>query len=214
MIELPSLGHQATTWTYRVLWLIAILVAGAMPLVIVARGDVLLGPTRFDAGHALDHSAIILGGDVAIDTVVDYPVVIIGGNLTILGTVHNDVVVVGGNVFLGGSSLVDGDLVTIIGQVYRASGATIHGILGGTVNAWSNETPPPPLEHVNLIGQVRLGLAMGFGLLLLCLVISAALPWSIVVTAATARRFPVRSALAAATSVVALPLVLLPLVLS
>ena len=214
MIDLPSLSHQATTWTYRVLWLIAILIASAMPLVIVARGDVLLGPARFDDSHRLDHSAIILGGDVAIDTVVEYPIVVVGGNLTVLGTINNDVVVVGGNVFLGGSALVDGDLVTIVGRVYRASGASVRGTLGGTVHAWANEVPPPPLEQVNLIGQVRLGLAMGFGLLLLCLVVSAALPWSIVVTAATARRFPVRSALAAATSVVALPLVLLPLVLS
>jgi hypothetical protein len=214
MIDLSSLSHQATTWTYRVLWLIAILIAGAMPLVIVARGDVLLGPARFDDGHPLDHSAIILGGDVAIDTVVEYPIVIVGGNLTVLGTVHNDVVVVAGNVFLGGSAIVDGDLVTVVGQVYRASGAAIRGTLGGTVHAWANEIPPPPLEHVDLIRQVRLGLATGFGLLLLCLVVSAALPWSIVVTAATARRFPIRSALAAATSVVALPLVLLPLILS
>ena len=129
MIDLPSLSHQASTWTYRVLWLIAILIAGAMPLVIVARGDVLLGPTRFDESHSLDHSAIILGGDVVIDTVVEYPIVIVGGDLTVLGTVNNDVVVVGGNVFLAGSAVVDSDLVTIVGQVYRASGAAIRGPL-------------------------------------------------------------------------------------
>ena len=214
MIHLGSISGNPSTWLYRGLWLVAILLACAMPLVIIARGNVAFGPAQFDQSHALDHSIIILGGDVAIDTTVAYPIVVVAGNLSVTGQVHSDVVVVGGNVFLGQSAVIDGDLVTIVGQVYRASGAAIRGTLGGTVHAWANEVPPPPLEQVDLIRQVRLGLATGFGLLLLCLVVSAALPWSIVVTAATARRFPIRSALAAATSVVALPLLLLPLVLS
>ena len=214
MMHLGSVSRNPSAWMYRGLWLIAILLACAMPLLIIARGNVAFGAARFDQAHALDHSIIILGGDVAIDTTVSYPVVVVAGNLNVTGQVHSDVVVIGGNVFLGASSVIDGDLVTIVGQVYRASGAAIRGTLGGTVHEWPNEIPPPPLKQVDLMRQVRLGLATGFGLLLLCLVVSAALPWSIVVTAATVRTFPIRSALAAATSVVALPLLLLPLVLS
>ncbi len=214
MIQTWLGGHGATTWSYRLLWLVAILLTIAMPLLIVARGDVWLGSLRIDQAHVANHSIIVLGGDVDVETTTEFPIVMAGGNLTVHGQIHNDVVVIAGNVILGATSVVDGDLVAIVGKVFRADGATVRGTLGGTVQTWSNDAPPPPLEPVDLVRQIRLGLATGFGLLLLCLVVSAALPWSIVVTAATARRFPIRSALAAATSVVALPLLLLPLILS
>jgi hypothetical protein len=202
------------TWTYRVLWLLAILLVGAMPLIIVGRGDVWLGSISFDESRVMSHALVVVDGDVAIRAPIDYPMVVFVGNVTIDAPVHNDLVVVGGNVSLTSRAVVDGNLVALVGQVYRAPGATVSGTIGAAVRDWSARTDRPAIEQVDLVRQVRLGLAMGLGLLLICLVVAAMLPWSIVVSAATARKFPIRSSLAAATSAVALPLVLLPLVLS
>jgi hypothetical protein len=128
--------------------------------------------------------------------------------------VQDDVVVVDGNVPLSDRSVVDGDLVALIGQVYRAPGALVHGLLGGTVRAADDSSVSSPLHSVDLLSQVRFGLATGLGLLLLCLCVAAVLPWSVVVSAATGRRYPIRSALAALTAVLLVPLLLLPLILS
>lgn len=214
MIEPRVFSRGAITWTYRILWLIAILLVGAMPLVIFERGDVWLGPATFDDAHAMQHPLIVVDGEVNIHSAIDYPLVVVLGNVMIDAPVHNDLVAVGGNVLLGPRAAVDGDLVALVGQVFRAPGATVNGTIGADVRDWSARTDRPAIQQVDLVRQVRFGLATGFGLLLLCLVVGAFLPWSIVVSAATARRYPIRSALAALTSLVALPLVLLPLVLS
>ncbi len=215
MIPPPVLGRDAASWIYRALWAVAILLVGAMPLVILARGEVWVGPASFDETRRLTHSLIVVGGDVSARAGVDYPLVVILGNVRIEGTIQDDLVTVGGNVFLDRHAVVEGALVTLIGQVYRAPGAVIQGTVGASVHEWTDQVPPnPPLDQVDLLRQVRLGLATGFGLLLICLVVAATLPWSIVVTAATARRYPIRSALAAITGVVVVPLLLLPLVLS
>lgn len=215
MSQLPALSRQAATWSYRLLWLLAILLVGTMPLIIVARGEVSFGPVSFDQSNRLGHSLIVLGGDVTLRSGVDFPLVVILGDVTVDGAVKSDLVVVGGNVFLSHQAEVDGDLVALVGQVFKASGATVHGTVGANVHDWTDlSRTSPPLDEVDLLRQVRLGLATGLGLLLLCLVVAAFLPWSIVVTAATARQYPIRSGLAAITGVVVVPLLLLPLILS
>jgi hypothetical protein len=214
MIQAPVISRRAAIATYRILWLVAILLIFAMPVVIIARRDVWLGPATFDAAHPLTHPLILVGGDVTLSGGVDFPLVIVKGNLAVDGTVQDDVVVVDGNVSLTDRTVVDGDLVAVIGQIYRAPGATVHGLLGGTVRESDDNPISPPIKSVDLVSQVRFGLAIGLGLLLLCLCVAAVLPWSVVVSAATARRFPVRSTLAAVTAVVLIPLLLLPLILS
>jgi hypothetical protein len=213
--QLPALSHQAATWSYRLLWLLAILLVGMMPLIIVARGEVRFGPAAFDYSNRLGHSLIVVDGDVTLRSGVDFPLVVILGDVTVDGVVNSDLVAVGGNVFLSHRADVEGDLVAIIGQVFKAPGATVRGTVGADVRDWTDPSQTtPPLEKVDLLRQVRFGLATGLGLLLLCLVVAAFLPWSIVVTAATARQFPIRSGLAAITGVVVVPLLLLPLILS
>jgi len=215
MIAPPILSRNASVWTYRLLWLVAICLVAAMPLVIVARGDVWLGPARFAGGERLFHPLIVVDGDVAVDSGTAAPLIVLGGDVVVKGTVNDDLVTVGGNVYLDHNAVVTGTLVTLAGQTYRAPGARVDGLGAASVRPWrdyplTNRT----IERVDLLAQVRLGLAAGLGLLLLCLVVAALLPWSIVVTAATTRYMPVRSALAALTGVVVVPLLLLPLVLS
>jgi hypothetical protein len=214
VIQSPLISRGATIATYRILWLVAILLVFAMPVVIIARRDVWLGPATFDDAHPLTHPLIVVGGDVVIRSGVVYPLVVLTGNLLVDGRVQDDLVVVGGNVSLTDRTVVDGDLVAIVGQISRAPGSQVRGLLGGRIVESADGPAYPAIETVDLMSQVRLGLATGLGLLLLCLVVAAALPWSVVVTAATARRYPIRSALAALTAVVVIPLLLLPLVLS
>lgn len=215
MIAPPILSRPASVWTYRILWLVAILLVAAMPMVIVARGDVWLGSARFAGTDRLTHPLIVLGGNVTLQNGGDAPLIVLGGDVVANGALTDDLVTVGGNVYLDEHAVVSGTLLTLAGQAYRAPGARVDGISSASLRTWSDyPSTNRPAERVDLIGQVRLGLAAGLGLLLLCLVVAALLPWSIVVTAATTRYMPIRSALAALTGVVAVPLLALPLVLS
>ncbi len=215
MIPLPAISRSAAIWAYRLLWLLAVLLALAMPTMILVRGDVWLGPASFDATNRPNHSLIVIAGDVSLEEGMDYPLVVILGNVQINGAMHDVLVTVGGNVFLRRHAMVDEAIVVLGGQVFRAPGAVIQGTVGAKLQDWSEgQVVASSLERVNLVRQVQLGLAAGLGLLLVCLVVVAAVPWSVVVTAATARRYPIRSGLAGLTGLVAVPFVVLPLTLS
>jgi hypothetical protein len=219
MLSSPPLTRTVVVWTYRLLWLVAILLVLLMPLVIVQRGDVWLGPARFDAAHQLSHPTIVVGGPVAIQSGVYDPLVVILGSVEVSGPVGDDLVVVGGDVFLRPTAVIQGSLVDLLGQTYRAPGAVIAGTVGTSVRSWTAPamgSPPAvvPLHRVDLVAQVRFGLAASVGLLLLCLTVAAVLPWSVIVTAAAARHNPIRSALAGLTGLVIVPLLMLPLTLS
>lgn len=211
----PRRRHRAVTWTYRLLWLAAFILILAMPLVIVLRGDVWLGPVTIDAANQPDHPLVVVRGDVVVRAATHDPLVVLDGNVHVDAPLGDDLVVVVGDVLLDRHAVVDGSVVTIAGEVYRAPEAVVRGVLGARVRDW-DERPLPvrPVDRVDLARQVRLGLAAGLALLMLSLVVAAMLPWSIVQSAATLRRYPIRSALAGITGAVVVPLVLLPLILS
>ncbi len=215
MIQLPAVSRAAAVWTYRSLWLVAVLLALAMPAMILLRGDLWLGSASFDAATRPSHSLIVVDGDVTLREGVDYPLVVILGDVHVEGATRDALVVVGGNVFLDRSAVVDDAIVVLAGQVYRAPTAVIRGTVGATVREWSDSASTDrSLDRVDLVQQVQLGLAAGLGMLLACLVVVAFVPWSVVVTAATARHYPIRSGLAGLTGVLAMPFVVLPLTLS
>lgn len=215
MIPFPAVSRSAAVWAYRSLWLLAVLLALAMPAMILLRGDVWLGSATFDATNRPNHSLIVVDGDVSLQEGMDYPLVVILGNVQIDGPMHDVLVTVGGNVFLGRHAVVDEAIVVLGGQVFRAPGAVIQGTVGANLRDWSEgQLIGRSIERVNLVRQVQLGLAAGLGLLLVCLVVVAAVPWSVVVTAATTRQYPIRSGLAGLTGLVAVPFVVLPLTLS
>lgn len=223
MISLPRVHRfralasrrPVVTWTYRLLWLVAFLMILAMPLIIVLRGDVWIGSVSVDAAHPLDHPLVVVHGDVSIGAPTQYPLVVLDGDVNVDAPLRDDLVVVVGNVLLNRNAVVDGSVVAIAGEVYRSPGAVVRGVLGARVRDWAARPPPSrPMDHVDVARQVRLGLAAGLALLMVSLVISAMLPWSVVQSAATVRRYPIRSALAGATGAVVVPLLLLPLILS
>lgn len=215
--QLPTMSRSAATWTYRFLWLLAMLLTLAMPLVILLRGDVAIGSVVFDVGARPTHPLVVVDGDVTLRTTVSYPVIVVRGNVYVDGALNDDLIAVAGDVFLDPHSRVDGNLVVLGGKVYRAPGATVQGTVGATVRKWDGRKVPSfrgTIGRVDLVRQVRLGFVSGLALLVLCLMLAVALPWSIVVTAATGRRYPIRSALAGTTGLLAVPFLLLPLALS
>ena len=215
MIQPPAISRAAAVWTYRSLWLVAVLLAVAIPTMIFVRGDVWLGPASFDATNRPDHSLIVVDGNVTLREGMDYPLVVILGDVQVDGTLHDVLVVSGGNVFLRRQAVAEEAIVVLDGQVFRAPGAVILGTVGANVRTWTGERAVGrSLHRVDLLQQVQWGLAAGLGLLLVCLVVVAVVPWSIVVTAATARRYPIRSGLAGLTGLLAVPFVVLPLTLS
>lgn len=215
MIAPPALSRSAAIWTYRLLWLAAILLIAAMPLIIVIRGEVWLGPAAFTPESPQLRPLIVIAGDVSVSGASVAPLIVLGGDATVDGVLSDDLVVIGGNIYLDRHAVINSSLVALIGQTYRAPDAQIQGAIGSAAHEWTNyPLTNRAIEQVDLIRQVRLGLAAGLGLLLLCLVIAAMLPWSIIITAATARYAPIRSALAAVTGLLAVPLLLLPLTLS
>jgi hypothetical protein len=211
----PARRRRAVTWAYRLLWLVAFILILAMPLVIVLRGDVWLGPATLDAANVPDHPLVVIRGNVRVQAATRNPLVVLDGDVTVDAPLGDDLVVVVGDALLGPHAVVDGSVVAIAGQVYRSPEAVVRGVLGARVRDWNGErAQAPPIERVDLARQVRLGLAAGLALLMLSLVVAAILPWSIVQSAATVRRYPIRSALAGVTGAAVVPLVLLPLILS
>lgn len=223
MISLPRVRpfrglasrRGVVTWTYRLLWLVAFLMILAMPLIIVLRGDVWIGPVTVDAEHQLEHPLVVVHGDATVRAATRYPLVVLDGNVNVDAPLRDDLVVVVGNVLLERNAVVDASVVAVAGEVYRSPHAVVRGVLGARVRDWAARPPPSaPMDHVDLARQIRLGLAAGLALLMVSLVVSALLPWSVVQSAATVRRYPIRSALAGLTGAVVVPLLLLPLILS
>ncbi|HLG52188.1 MAG TPA: hypothetical protein VKY56_11220 [Chloroflexota bacterium] len=215
MIQRPAIGRSTAVWAYRSLWLLAMLLVLAMPIGILVRGDVWLGPAVFTTPNQAGHSLIVIGGDVTLREGMEYPLVVLLGDVRVHGVLQDVLVVAGGNVYLDHDAVAREAVLTLGGQVFRANGAVIEGTVGAALRGWDGQHEiEHGRRHIDLGRQVRLGIAAGLGLLLLCLITAAAVPWSVVVTAATIRNYPVRSVLAGVTGLLVMPFVLVPLMLS
>ncbi len=69
------------------------------------------------------------GRDVAVeeDETVNGSVVAIGGNIEVKGTVTEDAVAVWGNVKVASTGVIEGDVVSVGGEVQKETGATVRG---------------------------------------------------------------------------------------
>ena len=68
------------------------------------------------------------------------PVVVIGGSARIDGRVDDDVVVVGGGLHLGPKAIVEGNAVSVLGEITLDPGAAVHGSIDQTVAPWRSIT--------------------------------------------------------------------------
>jgi hypothetical protein len=70
------------------------------------------------------------------DATATEPVVVLGGSAQIDGHAEDDVVVVGGSLHLGPKAVVDGNVVTVGGEVVMDSGASVRGSIDEGAIPW------------------------------------------------------------------------------
>jgi cytoskeletal protein CcmA (bactofilin family) len=68
------------------------------------------------------------------------PIVVIGGSARIDGRVDDDVVVVGGGLHLGPKAIVEGNAVSVMGEVKLEPGAAVRGSIDEAVAPWGSVT--------------------------------------------------------------------------
>ncbi len=85
------------------------------------------GNANIEDDASVTRDIILIGGNLTVDGDTDGTVVIIGGNLTISGSTGREVVVIGGQLLLTETSVVNGDVITMGGQVTKEPGAEVTG---------------------------------------------------------------------------------------
>jgi hypothetical protein len=89
---------------------------------VVARGRSL----EVKEGETVD-SAVVYGGNLAVNGHVEDDAVVFGGNLMVNGRVEGDAHAFGGNVMLGPNAVVEGDVSSFGGEVLKQDGAKVEG---------------------------------------------------------------------------------------
>ncbi len=204
--------------------LLAILVAWGLFLVgsvpVAAQSDA--GRTAVNQDLTIEKSdvvkgnAVVTGGNITVLGEVRGDVVVAKGNAKIQGTVHGDVTVTDGNVELGPKSVVEGDVLAVVGKVVRDPSARVTGTvnapsisLEGVTNAVLPPGAPQPPGKTgedtsgsapSIAGSALASLIQLFGkgmisvvLLVLGLLLVAVMPARVSLSSATLEAAPVPS---------------------
>ena len=196
-------------------WLLLLGLSATVPLSAVFRGVIHVGTRPLILTSTVSKPVISIGSDVDLTLGSHNVVVVIAGNVRARGSVRDDVVTIDGDVFLHRGTRVSGDVLSIIGSIYRGSDVETSGRLGGALRNW-NEAKPTPDHRLQstVASSVRLGFAAGLALLLIGTCLTIVFPWQIVLISTTLRRSPARSLGAGATSLIAFVFLVAPLALS
>lgn len=196
-------------------WLVVLGLSALLPLSALARGTLTVGWGPLTLDGARLHPLVSFGRTVNLDAGARSMVVVIGGDIRLRGRATDDLVAIAGHVYLTGTSRVDGDVLSVLGGIYRQPGARTLGRIGGAVYRWNGAAHP---SHRHLPGLVasslRLGLAAGLALLLAGTCLTIVFPWQVVLIAATLRDSPLRSVGAALMIVLTFLFLVVPLGLS
>lgn len=196
-------------------WVIVLGLSAVLPISAVFHGIVHVGPHPYVARGTQTAPVIALAGDVILPHGSRSVVVSLLGDVTVSGRAEDDLVALGGRVFLRPGTHVDGDVVSLLGGIYRAPNVTAPGRLGGAIHQWNGG---PPAERRNLVrfllNTVRLGLAAGLALLLIGTCLTIVFPWQVVLISTTLRGAPVKSTAAGLLSFVTFVFLVVPLGLS
>jgi hypothetical protein len=165
--------------------------------------------------QTLRQPIIAVGSDVVLQRGSRQIVVVIFGNIQAHGRVADDLVAADGQVYLFPQSRIDGDVLSVLGAIYRAPSVVTSGRLGGVLHAWDGQRrrhrPDVPGALQN---NVRLGLAAGLALLLVGTCLTIVFPWQVVLIATTLRSSPLKSGAAGALSLLIFVFLVVPLGLS
>ncbi|MDQ2742747.1 MAG: hypothetical protein M3Z66_10710, partial [Chloroflexota bacterium] len=181
----------------------------------VFHGIIHHGPKPLVAGTTLEKPIIALGANVSLPRGSRSIVIAIGGHIEARGQVSDDLVALGGNIYLDRGAHVSSDVLSMLGGIYQAPGATATGRLGGALHPWNGERlPSQPNFDAMLAGNVRLGLAAGLALLLIGMCLTIVFPWQIVLISTTLRSAPLKSSAAGLFCLVTFTFLVIPLGLS
>lgn len=196
-------------------WLLVLALSASLPISAVFHGIVHVGTRPYHVDGTLDKPLVSLGSDVELPRGARSVVVAIFGDIHLHGTARDDLVVLRGSVYLSPGSDVGGDVLPILGGVYKASGVRVHGRLGGALHSWSGQGQVRGRNvGAALTTSVRLGLAAGLALLLVGTCLIVVFPWQVVLIATTLRDAPVKSVAAGMMNLLIFVFLVVPLSLS
>jgi hypothetical protein len=201
--------------TFILGWLLLLGLSATVPLSAVFRGVIHVGTQPITVSNRVTKPVISIGSDVILPQGSRNVVVVLGGNIRASGAIRDDLVSVDGDVYLHRGSRLTGDVLSIIGGIYRSADVKTSGRLGGALHAW-NDASPTRQHHLQstVTTSIRLGLAAGLALLLIGTCLTIVFPWQVVLISTTLRKSPLKSVGAGATSLVAFVFLVAPLALS
>jgi hypothetical protein len=196
-------------------WLLLLGLSASVPLSAVFHGIVHVGTAPLVVDGSLSRPVISLGGDAVLPRGSRNIVVVVAGNIRAAGPIRDDLVALDGNVYLDRRSVVKRDVLSIIGDIYRAPQVRLDGRLGGALHTWDGlSTPNPHRLRSTVTNSVKLGLAAGLALLLVGTCLTIVFPWQVILISSTLRSAPVKSVGAGATALIAFVFLVVPLALS
>ncbi len=196
-------------------WLVVLGLSALLPLSAVFHGVVHTGPGPYVIARRGTQPIIALGSDVILPHGTNSIVVAILGNIDVRGNARDDLVAVGGRIYLGRKIHVSGDVLSVMGAIYRGPGVTASGRLGGALHAWRGESRIHGHDYVSALGNAtRLGLAAGLALFLAGICLTIIFPWQIVLISSTLRTAPIKSGAAGLLCVITFAFLVIPLGLS
>lgn len=196
-------------------WVVVLGLSALLPLSAVFHGVVHPGPGTYVATDRSARPIIALGSDVILPHGTNSIVVAILGNIDVRGDASDDLVAIGGRIYLGKNIHLGGDVLSVMGAIYRGPGVTAAGRLGGALHPWQGRSQIHGHDYVSALGNAtRLGLAAGLALLLVGICLTIVFPWQIVLISSTLRAAPIKSGAAGLLCVITFSFLVIPLGLS
>lgn len=193
-------------------WLALLALTAILPLAAIFHGIVHFGPGSYRSAAIEDAPVIAIAGNVALPRGAHNVVVVVAGNAYLGGVLRDDVVTLDGNVYLGGHAVVERDVLSILGTIYRGPGVHSEGRLGGAVQSWDGRSSVPGKNLPALLTtSARLGLAAGVALLLIGTCLTVVFPWQVILIATTLRSAPVKSGAAGVMALLCFIFLVVPL---
>jgi hypothetical protein len=196
-------------------WLLLLGLSAAVPLSALFRGVIHVGTQPMSVPSNISKPVISFGSDVILPHGSHNIVVVVAGNIRASGPIRDDLVSVDGDVYLHHGTRITGDVLSIIGGIYRSADVETTGRLGGALHPWNDNSPTRGHQlRSTVTTSMRLGLAAGLALLLIGTCLTIVFPWQVVLISTTLRNAPVKSVGAGATSLIAFVFLVAPLALS
>lgn len=196
-------------------WLLLLGLSATVPLSAVLRGVIHVGTQPITVSSRGSKPIISIGSDVILPHGSRNVVVVLAGNIRASGSIRDDLVSIDGDVYLLHGTRLTGDVLSIIGGIYRSSDVETTGRLGGALHPWNDSAVPRRHRLQSTVTtSIRLGLAAGLALLLIGTCLTIVFPWQVVLISTTLRNSPLKSVGAGATSLIAFVFLVAPLALS